>query len=43
MKMYMKLSTVLLAAVLFASGCATLRISSGEGPEPINWREYNDC
>jgi hypothetical protein len=43
MKIYAKVSAVLLAVVLFASGCAAVNYSYADGVEPINWREYNDC
>lgn len=43
MKIYKKLSAVLLAAILLGSGCATINSSYADGSEPINWREYNDC
>jgi hypothetical protein len=43
MKIYMNLSAPLLAIILLASGCTALKASYSGAPEPINWREYNDC
>jgi hypothetical protein len=43
MKIYVKLSALLLAVILSTSGCATLNYSYADSNEPINWREYNDC
>jgi hypothetical protein len=42
MKMATELFAVLLGILLLASSCATISYS-GDGPEPISWREYLDC
>jgi len=38
-----RLFAMVLGLLLFASSCATVSYSSGNGAERINWREYNDC